>query len=109
MGILRGWKNFLRFGLNLFSVGLLLKTLFSPWRKYTVSYGRGFDFGGFFGTLLSNLIFRLVGAIIRGIFIFFGLWLEILIFIVGFIVLAGWIVLPGLLIFGIYHGVRLIF
>ena len=36
-------KNFLHFNLSFFSISLLLKTLFYPWRKYHESYGRGFD------------------------------------------------------------------
>ncbi|MDO8424457.1 MAG: hypothetical protein Q7S70_00775 [bacterium] len=107
--ILAGWVNFLRFGVNFFSIPLLLKTLFSPWRKYSASYGRGFDVGRFFETLLSNLIFRLLGAIVRSFFILAGILFEGLIFIVGLAILIIWLLLPAVLILGIYHGFRIAF
>ena len=46
--ILKTWRNYLAFNLNYFSVPQLLKTLFSPWRQYKWSYGRGFDIPRFF-------------------------------------------------------------
>jgi len=104
-----GWKNFLKFGLNYFSVPLLLKTLFSPWRRYTWPYPKAFDIGKHFEIFFSNLISRILGFVLRVFLIFFGLLVEIFIIFAGFIVLLGWLVLPILLIFGIYHGFRILF
>lgn len=108
-GILLGWGNFLRFGLNFFSIPLLLRTLFAPWRKYQAPYGRGFDVGRFLETLLSNLIFRLLGAVVRSFFILAGLLFEILIFIIGLAVLLAWLFLPAFLIYGLIFGFTIIF
>jgi len=63
--ILRGWKNFLKFGLNYFSISLLFKTLFSHWRKYRWFYPKGFDIGKYIEVFFSNLISRILGAILR--------------------------------------------
>jgi len=107
--VLKVWKNFLLFNLNYFSVPLLIKTFFSHWRGYKWSYGRGFDIGRYFEAFASNLISRILGAIVRSILILIGLLIEILIFFKGIIIFLGWLFLPILLIFGIYYGFRILF
>lgn len=105
--ILKGWGNYLRFGLNYFSVGLLLKTLFSPWRNYRWFYPKAFDLGKYAEVAFSNLISRVLGFIPRSILIIIGIISEIFILVFGFFVLVTWLVLPVFLILGIYHGIRL--
>jgi len=106
--ILIAWANFLKFNLNYFSIPLLLKTLFSPWRRYALSYGKGFDIGRYFETLFSNLLFRILGAVMRSFLIIIGLLVEIFIIFAGFMIFLGWLILPILLIFGLYHGFRIL-
>jgi len=105
--ILKAWRNFLKFNLNYFSIFLLLKTLFSPWRRYQMSYGKGFDIGRYLEAFFSNLIFRLLGAIVRSFLIVIGLLAEIFIVFCGIIIFLGWLILPILLVLGIYHGFRI--
>lgn len=107
--ILQAWKNYLLYNLNYFSIPLLIATFFSPWRKYQWSYGRGFDFGRYLETFLSNLISRVLGAIIRLFLIFFGLTLEALIFFVGLIIFLAWILLPVFMVTGLLFGLKIIF
>lgn len=107
--ILLVWKNFLSFNLNYFSVPQLLKTFFSPWKRYRVSYGKGFDVGRYLEAFISNLIFRILGAIMRSFLIIFGLVAEVFIIIIGLIVFFGWILLPAFLIWGFIFGVKTIF
>ena len=106
-GLLLAWKNFLLFGFSYFSVPLLFKTWFSPWRRYTVSYGRGFDLGRWSEAFLSNLVFRILGAIVRTIFIGMGLVAEVFILFFGLSLFLIWLLLPFILILGIYHGFRI--
>lgn len=96
--ILKTWKGFLLFNLEYFSVFLLLKTFFSPWRQYKWFYPRGFDALKYLETLFSNLISRTLGAILRTFVILAGVFFEILILIFGFLIFLGWLVLPALLI-----------
>lgn len=107
--ILSGWKNFLLFGLNYFSIFLLIKTLFSPWRRYQWSYGRGFDLGRYFEVFFSNLLSRILGAIIRIFLIFIGLVAEVLIVLIGLLVFMGWLILPLLLFIGLIFGFNIVF
>jgi len=106
--ILKGWRNFLLFYLNYFSIPLLFKTLFSHWRKYKWTYPKGLNIGKRFEVLFSNLLSRFLGAIMRIILIFIGLLLEIFLFLIGIIIFLGWLFLPVFLILGIYHGFRIL-
>ena len=107
--ILKTWRNYLAFNLNYFSVLQLLKTLFSPWRQYKWSYGRGLDIPRYFEAFFSNLIFRILGAIVRSVLVLIGLSIEIFIIFIGFIIFLGWFILPILLILGVYYGFKLSF
>lgn len=95
--ILSAWKNFLKFNMEYFSVPLLIKTLFSPWRRYSWAYPKGFDIMGAFETFTSNLFSRFLGIIMRICLIVAGLLLEIFIIFLGLIILVAWILLPILL------------
>ena len=106
--IFKAWKNFLLFNLNYFSISLLLKTLFFPWRKYSYSYGRGFDLSRYFKAFTFNLISRALGAIMRTCLIILGLLAQIFIIFVGTVVLIGWLLLPVFLIIGLIFGFRIL-
>ena len=107
--ILEGWKSCLRFNLNYWSLPLLLRTFFSHWRRYQASYGRGFDPKRWLNTFIFNMTSRVLGALVRTIFIVIGLFTEILVFLAGATVFLLWLFLPFLLILGIYHGFRILF
>jgi len=106
--ILNIWKNFLLFNLNFFSIPLLLKTLFSHWKRYSWPYGRGFDLGRYMNVFFSNLISRFLGAIVRLILIIIGLIFEIFIALAGLVLFICWFILPLLLAAGFIIGIKLI-
>jgi len=107
--IFRAWKNLLRFNLEYFSIPLLIKTFFSPWRRYSWAYGRGFDFKRYLEAFVSNAIFRTLGAILRFFLIIIGIFLEVLIFFGGLIFLVIWFLLPLILLILFVFGFLLIF
>ncbi len=100
--ILKAWRNFLLYNLEYFSIPLLFKTLFSHWRRYGYSYPRGFDIKGYLEIFASNLISRILGAIMRTILIIIGIFVELLIVAGGFLVFLGWLILPLLTLYGIW-------
>jgi len=104
--ILSGWKNFLTFNLNYFSIPLLFKTFFAHWRQYKWSYGRGFDISKYLEAFFSNMISRILGAAMRAILIFIGILSEILIIIFGLILFFGWVFLPAFMIYGLYFSLK---
>ena len=104
--ILKGWKNYLKFNLNYWSVPVLLKTLLSPWRRYSSTYGKGLHPWRYFETFVFNMMSRIIGAVLRVVFIVAGLFIEVLILLGGVIVFLGWLVLPVILFFGFIFGLR---
>ncbi len=107
--ILQSWKDIFRFYLNYFSIPLLLKTLFAPWRHNLLSYSKGFDLGEYFEIFISNLISRTIGAILRFCLILIGFFVEIFIILAGVIMFLTWLMLPFCLIFGFGFSFKIFF
>ena len=99
--ILRGWKNILGFNLNYFSIPLLFKTLFSYWHQYHWYYPRSFDIGQYLEVFFSNLISRILGAVMRMFMIVFGIIVEIIILVIGLIILIAWLAMPALIVLAV--------
>ena len=95
------WKNYLMFATNYFSVTLLLKTFFSPWRRYNWIYPKGFNIVEFFNTLVSNIFSRILGAMMRTALIIVGIIFQLFVIIVGGIIFLGWILMPFLIVLGL--------
>lgn len=106
--ILKAWRNFLKFNLNYFSIPLLMRTLFSHWRRYSMSYGKGFDIGRYFEAFVFNMMSRGIGAILRIFLILIGLLVQTFIILAGTIVFISWLILPLLLIIGLIWGFKLL-
>jgi hypothetical protein len=93
-GIIEITSNLAWFMWHFFSVGLLFQTLFSPWQRLQEKRKRGLDIEGFLSTILINIVMRLVGALIRLIFIIMGVVGSMLVLLGGTVVLAVWFILP---------------
>lgn len=107
--ILRIWKNYLLFNLDYWSVFLMLKTFFSPWRKYKYAYAKGFDIKKHFEVFTFNIFSRIMGAIMRTFLIIIGILSEIFIFFAGIIALLIWLFLPILILSGVLYSIIAVF
>ena len=107
--IIQGWKNYLAFNLKYFSIPLLFKTMFAYWHKYSMSYGKGFDFQRIFEAITLNIMSRILGAIVRLFLIAIGLVFELLIFLVGLAVLLLWLFLPVIMVGGVIFAINFLF
>lgn len=94
------WKNYIFFALNYFSLPILLKSLFSPWRKYRWNYPKWFNIGEFFSTLISNMFSRLLGALMRVVLIVIGILFQIFVIFAGLIIFLAWVLVPFAVIAG---------
>src|SRR3989344_6954049 len=92
--IIEIWIGFLAATLHYFSVGLLLRTLVSPWHRDTTGYGRGFDFKRYLSIWSLNMVSRGVGFIVRSVTIVLALLAEVLIAVIGLMFLALWFTAP---------------
>lgn len=103
--VLTAWRNFVIFALNYFSITLLFRTLFAPWKRDITRKPRGLDIKKIFDYLAFNLISRGLGFLVRVITILIGIVFLILVAAAGAIFFALWLVMPlvllGLLILAI--------
>jgi hypothetical protein len=92
--LILAWGNYFMFASNYFSLPILLKTFFSPWRRYRWNYPKGFDVAEFFNTLISNTVSRILGAFMRIILIITGICFQAFVALAGLLVLLFWIFCP---------------
>ncbi len=104
----RGWKIFvmklvdkLRGAADFFSISLLLRTLFAPFKQIDAG-GGGNSLGDRMRAFGDRLISRLVGAVMRIGILIFGLILLILESVIGLALIVIWPFLPLVPIAGIY-------
>ncbi|MCR4263218.1 MAG: AAA family ATPase [Candidatus Roizmanbacteria bacterium] len=70
---LLGWYNLLVFIPYYFSMGTLLATFFTPWKRYYWKRKkRGLHIGEFLYVVVSNLISRLIGVFLRTVVLIIG-------------------------------------
>ena len=96
-----GWKNFagkligkLRDTADFFSIGLLIKTLFAPYRQIAVGEG-----GSWARAIVDNLVSRAVGGFVRIMLVIIGTIILIAQGIATAIALAFWPIMPVFPIF----------
>ena len=102
--IAKAWRNILLFNLEYFSLPLLLKTIFAPWRKIQWSAGKGFNIARLLEALVSNLISRVLGALIRSVLIITGLATEAALLAAALATLVAWFLLPIAIVLGFSYG-----
>ena len=95
--------NFISFIYTFFSIPLLLRSLFSPWRRFSDSYGKQ---ESIFETLIFNVIMRFVGVFVRLLFIVMGVALLVIVICLSVLVFLTWLLLPFVIIYAFLFGVR---
>ena len=102
------WKNFLFFIFEYFSINLLFKNFFSPWKRMTNNYPKKFSAKKYFYTFTANLIVRVVGMIMRLCLIIIGLASYALLALFYPVALILWLFLPLIILILITDGLILI-
>lgn len=78
--------------MHAFSVPILLKTLFAPWKRIMTTGGKGID--AKIQAALDNLVSRTVGFVTRLIVLFTALIMTSGAFIMGVAIVAVWPFIP---------------
>lgn len=92
---LNKWIFYVRWISHYFSLPLLIKTLFSPWKRLLdEDDSPGFNITRFFEALMYNAISRTIGAIVRFFLFWAGLLVLVIIFFGGAFGVVLWIVVP---------------
>ena len=105
----RIYGNILWFLSHFFSVALLFRTLFSPWRRLAENYPGRLVPTAIAETLVVNFLMRLVGLTIRVIFLSFAFAVLAGAFLLGWIVLIVWLLTPFLIPILFFAGFYLTF
>jgi hypothetical protein len=92
----------MRYTVQLFSIPTILRTMFAPWKQDKVS-GKG-SLNMLFQAMISNMIARLIGFMIRLFFLFFALLTLAVIAVVGLVVFVVWPLLPVSIIFLVWKA-----
>ncbi len=98
-------RNFIWFTGHLFSIGLLLKTLFTPWQRILDDGTHNSTMGDVVGTYVINILMRFAGGIIRLVVVGAGLIISTVIALGGGIFFLFWIAFPMVFIIFIVFGI----
>lgn len=105
----KGWLEFakktidrLRYLAQLFSVSILLRTLFAPWKRITTIPGK--SIGEKLRATLDNFVSRIIGFLTRTIVIIAALIVMFITAIGGLVLFIVWPFAPFIAIFLIYRA-----
>lgn len=90
-----------------FSISILLRTLFDPWKRDNYSIENA-SLQDRMKLALDNLISRLIGLFIRLITMIFGLLITVLFLMVMFVISIIWLALPLVVLWLIFNGTRMV-
>jgi len=103
------YGNLIRFTFNFFSLTILLRSYFSPWRRMGESYPeRSMEITAYLSVFTVNMIMRCVGIFMRTIIIIIGLMATILVIVSYPLILLTWLILPLLVVFFFLVGLGLL-
>lgn len=102
--IISVWMNLMWFITHFFSMPLLLKTLFAPWKRMTDS-NRHTGLEDLLATIVMNIMTRVFGAIIRICIITVGLLILLFGIVALCLIVLSWVILPLLLLYSMLYGV----
>ena len=106
--MLNVWGNLMWFAIHFFSIPLLMRTLFAPWKRMTDEYHRtGFE--DILETFLMNMLSRVFGALVRIFFISAGLVFLVVGCLSLLVFLVVWVCMPVLALVSVVYGVALLF
>ena len=106
--ILSLWKNMLWYIGHIFSVGTLMKSLFTPWKRIVAKRNKKWNFDDIASAILANFLSRIIGAVMRLFLVAIGRIMQLIVIVLGFIFYLSWFILPVLIAVTFLYGLSLI-
>lgn len=103
VNIVSVWSNFMWFILHFFSLPLLVRTLFLPWKRMT-DLSRHRSIEDWLSGVVMNIMSRVFGAVIRLCIIGVGICLLCIGVCALCVVLVLWVSLPFLSVLCVWYG-----
>ena len=104
------WGDMLWFGYHFFSLELLAKTFFTPYRRFHQRYDlENLDLGTLGQDIMLNLFMRLLGMAFRLCVLGAGIIFESILLITGVLFFAIWLFLPLVVPLSVLGGIILLF
>ena len=100
-------KNIIWFLFHFFSLPELTRTFLSPWKRLGENYGSIFDTEEFFAALITNVLMRIVGIVMRAIIIVVGIAVLSITLLGAAVMLLLWTLLPLVIVFAFITGIVL--
>ncbi len=105
---LYAWGRVHRFFFEYFSVGLLARSFFAPFHRISERKKPGFDLEDITETFVINVLMRIVGALVRSVFIILGFLVQISVFAIG-LLLACIVLFFPLVVIGLIAAALIVF
>ncbi len=103
------YKGLINFVYNFFSIPVLLKSFFAPWRRLGEDYPKDvLKIEEMASVIVINFLMRLVGMLMRAILIIVGAFSWLSMIILYPVLLILWLALPFIIIFLLIAGVALL-
>ncbi len=99
-------SNFFWFLYHFFSLPVIVRTFFSPWKRMHEEYKPGLHVEAFFSALIVNSLMRVVGVVFRTAVIFLGVLALLLAAFLCAVSFLAWVTLPFVLILLFYTGLK---
>ena len=102
--------NFVWFFFHMFSIGLLTRTLFSPFKRMQEERKKGsLAFEDWGGAIIVNLLMRIIGFLVRLMIILVGIIFILFTILIGATAFLLWLILPALVAFLLVFGFSQLF
>lgn len=101
------YLNFAWFVAHFFSIPLLLRTLFAPWKRITAGHKK-FDLEDWAEAVTFNILSRVTGFLVRTVLIVLGLCVLSLLTALFLAFLLLWCFLPVTAVLSVYYGLVLL-
>ncbi|MDD5639516.1 MAG: hypothetical protein PHR47_01770 [Candidatus Pacebacteria bacterium] len=98
-------SNYVNFWVFFFSIKIILRSLFSPWKKIeSVPQKTGFDIVIWANNVFFDIVSRVIGFIMRVFLLGFFVICEVITLTIGVVLLVVWLFLPLIIAYIIIYS-----